>query len=623
MSKKWLLLIIPLSIVGVLALGVGALYLTLLDPTQSPYQAEEISTEDVFKRQLVRAFDKTAETGKIEYKIDQDCLNQVLYNSMKEAKKEMGEYSQYVGDVYVEIKDQNYTFYVNADAKLIKTRVKLFTTLTETKDDYVFTINGVNVGNLPTWSIIQATGVLNSFDLNSTFQSAGLNIKSDLPNGKLTYNKVDMMHDIRSMMSSSAGGETGDILTGVLDLMDLSFGFNGGISGVGDLTQLTVNNQISDSSSRQEELNNVHSNIIEPAVAKAKAAIKNGTPEDEAIETLRQDFAKIQTVLAEDKDINTLISERLQLESSETYVKYGVTGTDGEFKDVASVTEKEITDVLTSTGILGQSFIFNYKDEIAYAVIDQFYTDLFVKDEQPYLNLTIGINVNGYETHAIIQSKFTPSEDSFTAELDYSNGFFFGSKNNTGAFENAVKKYLDDAIADMVNGGGWESLQHVRGSSKITIDFDSLLRSNAETGKYMNLFNSLGEKRIHVSNINGSESPSADVGKLSIQFKSSGADVTTEAGLQWFIENGYDYSWMMNNEFLSGTSILDNGLLDVDEILTEGLVDVDFLVDNNYVTEDNIAAVLDTGLVDDPEIFVDAGIVDEQWLIDNGYIPAP
>lgn len=568
MKKGLLGLIIPLGVIFTLLLPVGVVALMLFDPTKSNFQPENITTEQVFQRQLVRSFKDISTTGKMEFKVNQDTLNQVLYNAMGDVKKQVAEpYASMLGDLYVEINNKDYNFYLPVNAFGFQSRAKVFTVLSGDEDnstEYVFTIKGANLGNFPAWDIIKMTGVLNSLDLNSTFQNAGLRIKSDLPNGRLTYNKHDMMEDLTKMMSNTSG-EQGDLLSGALEMMDISFNFNNGINGIGDFNAMKDNADKIDSASRLSSLNDAHNNIITPAVTKATEAIKNGTPEQEALDTLKNDFSALKTAYGENKDINSLVSDRLSKFNYVDYLTDAIYGTGGQFKNVSHVDENEISSVLKSTGLLGTTFTFNYKDEVAYAVIDQFFTDVFVRDGQSYLNFALGVNLNGFETRAIIETKVTFAQDAFVAELDFSGGIYYGTKAAPQVFETAVKTYMDKAIDDLISGGGWDSLSHEHGSTKIKIDFDSMLKKNFKTNTYLTIFDAFGERRINVENEGSSDV--AGNGKLAVQFRAEPFDINKITDDQisslvaLYLSGGISqkqldalqglYTWLVDNGYLS------------------------------------------------------------------------
>lgn len=536
MKKGLLGLIIPLGVITTLILPVGVLYLLLLDPVTSDFVPEDIKTEDVFKRQLVRSFNNTASTGKIEYVVDQNALNQVFYNAMGDMKKEMGEpLSDMIGDIYVGIDGNYYDFYLPIDLYALKTRAKIYTKLTgddPASDTYVFEITGANIGNLPAWDIVKATGVLNELKLDDAFKDSGLRIKADLPNGKLTYKKSDMMEDLNNLMGDYSGDESG-MLSGAFDLMDLTFKFDEGLKGIGDLNALVDDSTKIDSLSRNETLNKAHNEIINPAISAFKSKVKaNPSAEQTALSELKEKFGTLQKELGSGKDITTIVTEQFKDGDYQRYAEMGIHGTGGNYEEVAYIDELQIGDVLTATNVLGTNFTFNFKDEIAYAVVDQFFTDLYVDDtNQPYLNLAIGININGYETRAIIQTKFTPASNKFVAEIDYSQGIFYGTKAAPSNFRHSVEEFMDKAISNMVNSGNWDSLEHVPGSTKVRIDFDKMLAKNTKTAAFLTLFDALGERRMVVENDTSNTNSVKGVGKLKIQFKGEGHPVNDISSL--------------------------------------------------------------------------------------------
>ena len=287
-----------------------------------------------------------------------------------------------------------------------------------------------------------------------------------------------------------------------------------------------------DSATRRSNLNKAHNEIIAPAINTFKSTVKaNPSAEASALSTLKDSFATLQKELGSGKDITTIVTEQFKDSDYNTYAEMGIHGTGGEFRDVAYIDENQIGEVLTATNVLGTSFTFNYKDELAYAVVDEFFTDLLVDSEnQPYLNLAIGINIAGFDTRAIIQTKFTPSANKFVAEIDYTNGIFYGTKAAPYEFRKSVEDFMDKAISNMVDSGNWDSLEHVSGSTKVSINFDKMLAANPKTAAFLTLFDALGERRMVVENGEDGSNNVTGSGKLKIQFKGEAhnfADINT------------------------------------------------------------------------------------------------
>ena len=498
---KALGIIIPVAVLGTLLLGVGGLYLSILDRTPSPYQDQGLNNDQVLRRQLVRSFKDTKENKKIEYKIDQDSLNQIFLNANESIKGSAA--GDYIGNIYTEIKDNNYKFYVEADAKIIKTRIILDTTLSDDNENYFFQINSINAGHFPAYGILKATGVLRSLPLDSVFANVGLNMKFDAEKGVITYSKADVEKDLIKMMSSN----TDDLLEGALNTMDLKFAFDAGINATGDLSELIENPKVSDSRVDGPHYSNykAYTDSISKTVNGYVEKIKAGADEDSLKAFLDESFGALKSIKAKDKEVNQVIKERIMATPVTAFTGSGYN------KEVSHITEGELDEILLTTGILGKNYVFHFNEEVAYIVVDSFYTDIFTDDHgDSFINYTLGINVNGLETRAIIETKCSPIDNSFSADFVISN-IYFGSKKAEDKFATVVKNFFDDALSSM-DDASWMS--HERGSNSMTINFDKLVQNDDALVTYQDIFYNAGGTRSFLISNNGIN----ESGVLSIRF---------------------------------------------------------------------------------------------------------
>ena len=487
-------LIIPLAIVGTLALAVGGVYLSIMDHTESDFVPEQISNDELINRQLVRSLKDTKTSKKIDYKFDQNCLNQMLSNAANDVKKDLGDASQYVGDIYCEINGNSYRFYVGATLPVIKTRLIIDTTLVSTNENYEFQINSINAGRFPAYWILEQTGVLNNLPIEKAFKEAGLSIKVDRDNNKLVYKKADMETDLLAMMSSGAD----DMLQGALDSIDFEFKFDGGICATGNLEKLQDNPSKSDSRpegshyANYSETESHIANTMNQIVAKYGQAVS-----DELVNNFANDeFAKLQDLNTKGDDVSKIIKDRI---TSVDYTTYALDT--GYNRQVAHISEAELDSLLLSTGIIGRNFLFHHKTEAAYVVVDKFYSDIF-QDEQgdTFINYTIGININGLETRAILETKCEPIANSFMADFSITN-VYFGSVIADEDFAKVAKDYFCDAVDTLADRDAW--LIHEKGSDTIRIDFDKMVAEDDALADYdQALAKDVGTRTFKISNAN-------------------------------------------------------------------------------------------------------------------------
>lgn len=500
--------IIPVAITGTLLIAVGGVYLSIMDLNKSSFKPETITTDQVLQRQVVRSLSPASTEKKIDYTIDQKCLNQIFYNATESIRKDP-KMSQYIGDFYVEIKGNNYKFFIEANLKIIQTRFIIDTKLKETDTDYIFHVESIKAGNFPAKWLIDMTGVTNNLPLESTFTDMGLNIKVDLNNSQLTYAKADMQKDLLDLMSSKAGSGDDSLLSSTLDTMDLKFEMDKGIHVTGDLSNMQNNDEASDASYDTEtghyEDAEAIKKLIEDGVKSATEDSINGKSEEEIKSSAEFYFKQIKHLGSSD-GVNSVVEQRIKnTNTPATYVN------PGEYK-VAYIGEDELDQILIATDVIGKSYILHYADEVAYVVVDNFYCDLFQKDGKAYLNYTLGININGLETRAIIETECQPVANSFKANFKISN-IYYGSKVAKDKFQKVVKDFFSDAINSM-DDSSWVSFD--KENNVIAFNFDKLFEKD-ELVPYQVSFDAAGggTKSLHIDKDNvglGGE------GQLSLHF---------------------------------------------------------------------------------------------------------
>ena len=99
-KKKWI--IIFTSIFGVISITCGIFYFLILDIKPFPYADQNLTNNQVINKEITRSLSKAESDQNIDFKIDQDSLNQLLINSRKEAGNDSN-----FGNFFVDIKDNN------------------------------------------------------------------------------------------------------------------------------------------------------------------------------------------------------------------------------------------------------------------------------------------------------------------------------------------------------------------------------------------------------------------------------------------------------------------------------------------------------------------------------------
>ena len=488
--------IIPVAITGTLVLVAGGFYLAIMDHGQSTYKPIEASNEEVIQRQVVKGFGHTKDQKQIDFHVDNDTLNQILYNSTKSIREDKSA-GQFFGDFYLTINGNNYTFYVNLDLKAIKTRAILSTVLSENDEEYVFTVKSVKLGSLGATWLAEKTGVLEKIDgaFTNAFQGTNLSIKSDLKHKKLTYAKADMQKDMINLMSSSSGSDDESIFMKAIKSFDFTFSFEDGMHVKTDLTSKVENTSVSDSRIGTDAGSHYYNyntalNYIDTGVSIYKDLLKSGTVSDaEAKATADISFDALQTLGDGSKEVNETIKTRIK---NTDYSVYASAGT----RRVAYIGEEEIDEILLATGIVGDNYLFHYGEDVVYVAVDRFYCDLFTDAKgDSYFNYTVGVNINGLETRAIIETKCNPKDNSFVADFEITN-IYYGQTIAEEGFQSKIKDYFKSAIQSMTDNA-WITYEPDDGlggklANTIRIDFDRLIDTEPSLEDYKTVFASAG-----------------------------------------------------------------------------------------------------------------------------------
>lgn len=125
----------------------------------------------------------------------------------------------------------------------------------------------------------------------------------------------------------------------------------------------------------------------------------------------------------------------------------------------------------------------------------------------------MGINLNGLETRAIIETKAAPKNNSFACDFTIEN-IYYGSTPAPDGFMTMVKNFLEDGVNSMEDHTWFE---YHKAENKFTIDFDKMLKTDLGLAPYYNVFDTLaiGRRDFHIDKekvgLNGN-------GKLSLWF---------------------------------------------------------------------------------------------------------
>lgn len=203
----WIPLIVIFSIV-ILPLGIVAIL--FYDPHHIDTGITEKKEEAaIFNSVMTDMFDGCRkENPTIDLKITQKQLNQLLYNASSNLPEQA---SKYLKQFSIQITDDSYVFDLEIGAfdvlkshVTIKTIIQVDADLGNGDKGFLFAISDLKVGRLGNMQgLLPWAANTIGLDLSSIFSSAGLSIKADVDNLRLTYSYDDFVSDISSKAGST------------------------------------------------------------------------------------------------------------------------------------------------------------------------------------------------------------------------------------------------------------------------------------------------------------------------------------------------------------------------------------------------------------------------------------
>ena len=216
-------------------------------------------------------------------------------------------------------------------------------------------------------------------------------------------------------------------------------------------------------------LNELHSILTTPIV----------NQEEVFNNAARECFGKLRHVFPETDGLNQIIKENI---FSRDVSQYAGTGYSYE---VAYVSEEQVSNMLITSNIVGKSSTYHDETNIFYLVIDNFYSDIYSNENgDTFISYTIGLNINGLETRAIIETQAYPYSNDFITDFE-ANNVYFGSKVASNSFRTLILDLFEEAIVGM-DDFSW--FRFNRDNDVMTIDFSKVIKQDPELNEYEDIF---------------------------------------------------------------------------------------------------------------------------------------
>ena len=510
----WIPLIVIFAIV-ILPLGVAIILFYDSHHVDTGINSKQAESE-IFSSMMTDMFDgcRNKEAPSIDLKLTQKQLNQLLYNASSELPAQA---SDYLKQFSVQIADDAYVFDLEISAfNLAKTHLILTTTVKAGADvgggkiGFEFAITDMKVGRLGNLEGI-LPWMLNTvgIDLTDILSGAGLSIKFDVDNLRLTYAYDDFINDL-----SGKAGYTDPLFLNIFsnffteDLISFVHHKDADVTGSVSLTPFLANPSYTNSdyyiSPVVEETpfltyssNNIQS-MIDGGIIPNNSNVTENARTVLKFLTFGQDFlnnseksfvssiysniqadycqnldmtaysayAKNLSVGDTECDIMNEITEAVneKLADPSVYATYltkvttdGKAFLFGDDQDPFVVTDNKVHTMLKGNdALIGYGFTFVSNDDagkakVSYAVLDNFYPTIIpasseVEGSKDTMALTFGLNINGAETSLVMPMA--------GAEVSNNNvhGLSFNMKDAPLYFGTETFPSLKDQLQDIING---------------------------------------------------------------------------------------------------------------------------------------------------------------------------
>ena len=162
-----------------------AWFVILKDANRNTHVRSEATSTEIYKRNFINGFENTENSGKFQYFLPENDVNDLLLDASKEVK------DKHIESIYFQYSDVGqHVFYVDLKNTFIKTRVVVTTYVQDFGYDYVnLKIYSAKMGKLDVTKSLMRKGYLSSKFVNKVIED------SHLP---FTYNDKDLVLRIDS-----------------------------------------------------------------------------------------------------------------------------------------------------------------------------------------------------------------------------------------------------------------------------------------------------------------------------------------------------------------------------------------------------------------------------------------
>ena len=500
------------SVALTITLPIVLLYAFVYDGnTKKVVLQENLDLKTVGNNIIVDSLDNTVSKEQISIVVTENDIDNILHIALNKAVKN----NPVIKKAYIKIKGTTYTFYVDVDATVFKTRVILSTTMKESEDKsaFIFSIKDVALGRIsgisgPMKSLVNK--FVNEQTINSFIQSANLSMTFDQPNFQLIYTKEGLMNDLNRLTNDEQLGLYFDVIQTMVkdNLVDFELETNNFAEGFIDLKKLQTNELVTDDAEHiKVQPEDVTTNCKDKLVELIEHGDINPEKDDLALAftylfggwkaLTTEEQAKIQALDFSYVDINDVTTYYgFDLVHNEDKIVDSMKGTiDGEkltnkgldprYKKLCDLSENVINNYIAGRNIVGYTSLLHRKTKdgykVNYVTIDNFYCNLYRKlVEAEYVNIAefvCKMNINGYHTSLTFTSEM--GADAFQDKK-----VVFTVKDVQFGVTNAenLKEHLFNIIFDALSGvGSDDSMSADKANKTISVNFAEVLQAAEDT----------------------------------------------------------------------------------------------------------------------------------------------
>ena len=486
---SWIIrLVITLAVVAlVIASPFIALYICFYDNGAKAVKKDpEFNASHLLQDSAVRALEEVKDKEALVFNISENDLNQMLLEANDTITNAFPTLKKFYMGANIQTGDEEYMFAASAKvANVFKTRIKFYTTLSkETINDeesLVFKIKNIKLGRVNVKSDNSTVQkVLHDDFLTSMLQQTGFSFISDVEkNNRIYYPKSSVQKDLDIFQSKEANSFYDTVIGEFYnqELFDVSLDKNG-LNGIVNLKPLHTNENyvtpIYENDADWDSLKEKTKTILE----------SSDLTDDEGIMLYNYLIYGFDKVDADDKEfIQNLSLESIGIDDPTTYpgilLPYDglehpgcIVHPEKEIfdlvdhdidvnlddvtlpkdpaysgREITLVNEKDLSATLATSDSIGIPYLMSHRSSngkytVCTFTIDNMYANIYDNS----IKLTIGFNINGYETYICIGAKYVNADKyNFTFNV---NEIYYGEKRVTESFGNEVSNMIFEALKD-------------------------------------------------------------------------------------------------------------------------------------------------------------------------------